>query len=231
MAQLVSALPLDSDAEVIDAPSGDGVITYWLIRQGLQRRFQLIDIAPSKTRHAEKLSVWAERRGVPVDVHTADLADIPSPPAANDVWLLVNSLFMLDRAHEIVHLMRPRTRYVIGVFPVTSHPDYQRYAASHPDVNVHEMDELETSTFFEEHGYELRSRRDITYIPTRAIRPDIARQALRLLITPLERLVPKRSPLYWIGVFERNDSTLVHELPDACKAPAARRACEVDLRE
>ncbi len=204
LARILRSLPCEPGAIIVDAPAGDGVITYWLIREGVRHQFQLVDISPAKTADAQKLTSWAQARGVAVWVVTADLAEAPLPGGADDVWLLVNSLFMFERADEIVQRMRPCARFVVGLFPVISHPDYLRYTSRHPEVNEHAMNETETEGFFAEHGYALRSRQDITYIPTRWIRPNVLRQALRLVISPLEHAVPKRHACYWIGVFERN---------------------------
>jgi len=52
-------------------------------------------------------------------------------------------------------------------------------------------------------GYEIRHREEITFIPTRWIRPHQLRQVLRLILSPLDRFFSERDGLYWIGVFQR----------------------------
>lgn len=206
LAHILRTIDLDANAAIVDAPCGDGVIVYWLIREGIHQPFELYDLSEQKVRHAENLSTWAKARGVDAVASKCDLHELPHSAEANDVWLLINSFFMFEAFHDLVERMRPRTKYILGLFPATSDPDYQTYVQRNPGINLNEMDEAQTTSFFAAHGYELCHRQDITSIPTRFIRPHRVGQAVRLVISPFERFAPKRNGLYWIGLFRRVES-------------------------
>lgn len=204
IAEILKTIDLAPSTAILDAPCGDGVVCYWLVRAGVRGPFELYDISDGKLRHARRLATWAEKWGVRMVVEKRDLFEPPPPSSSeDDVWLLVNSLFLFERFDAVVERMRPRAKHIVGIFPNVTRPDYLSYVKRNPGFNVGEMNEVQTTSFFAAQGYELRHRREITFIPTRGIRPDFLRQGIRLVIGSLERFYPHHNGLYWVGVFRR----------------------------
>lgn len=200
--QVLSEFSLDT-ATLIDAPCGDGVISYWLMRHGLGRRYELYDLSARSVAICRRLPSSHAARNNQLTIQVKDIHDIPVEGAANDIWLLINSLYLLPDVDRLVAHMRPRVQTVIGVFPNTASANYRRYTARSPATNIHEMGREETVSFFARHGYQVGAQQDLCYVPLNLIESNQLRKAASVLVTPWADWFPKKEANYWMAVFSR----------------------------
>jgi hypothetical protein len=194
------------DATIIDAPCGDGVVTWWVMRSGVGQRFEAYDIAESSVAVASRMQDWARARSLELRVERRDVHDMPADGPADDVWLLINSLYLLDDIDALIERMRPRVGTIVGVFPHIDSADYRQWLTWSPDevVNVNEMDEPATIDFFARHGYRLEERRDFCRVRMSHLKSKYVRLAAMLAVDRIEGLLPQREACYWLGVFRRS---------------------------
>ncbi|MCA9218130.1 MAG: class I SAM-dependent methyltransferase [Planctomycetales bacterium] len=203
---LLSEADVADDATIIDAPCGDGVVTFWLAKNGFRNSFVLCDIAERDVNRARKLKDWPALRNVEVKVTLADIHDLKvTCERTRDVWFLINSLFLLPEIDRLFEKMRPRVEHVIGLFPDISSRNYRCYKKRHPTMNANEMDRNEVSAFFNRHGYETKKTLDASFIPHHCIQPMRLQQIARYGLNPFGNLVSKKDPCYWVGLFSRID--------------------------
>jgi hypothetical protein len=193
----------DENATIIDAPCGDGAVSYWLMKQGIGRRYELHDLSPREARLASYLRQRPQANQAEVTVTCGDIAQIEVSGRANDTWLLINSLFLLPDIDNLVERMRPRIQTVVGLFPEITHKNYLAFTQLDPHSNIHAMDRTQTIAFFHRHGYALRTQSGANYIAHQCLRPRAIRKYYWLFLNPFEYVVPKRNACYWIGVFSR----------------------------
>ncbi len=200
---VLDQLPI-GDATVVDAPCGDGVIAYWLIKQGVGRKYELYDLSSRLTDRAAQMIDWPKSNRFDLRVEARDIHDIPLDGRTNDIWLLINSLFLLPDIDRMMERMRSRAKTIIAIFPIITSKNYQRFIAQSPEMNTNEMGKDEITAFFDKHGYTLEQTRDINCISLNYFRSKYAKMAGSYFLNPIEPLIPKE-PCYWLGVFSRND--------------------------
>ena len=191
------------EGTIIDAPCGDGAVAFGLIQHGIGRRFELCDLSERAIRAARRLENWNRSPAVNVTVAHKDIFQLDAGASDHDIWLLINSLFLLPDIDRLVSQLRPRARHIVGLFPYTDHRNYRCYLRLDPHTNIHAMDRDGTVEFFERNGYDLCDSRDVTFIAYHCLPTKIARRISRLALMPLERFVPHRNGSYWIGLFAR----------------------------
>jgi hypothetical protein len=202
---LVRLLPrylTDREAVVVDAPCGDGVMSHWLLKSGrIANPFELYDRSPELI---EKASLVGGRQAIRVRAAACDIFEIASAETRNDLWLLINSLYLLPDIHKLVAKMRPRFASIVAVFPYLDRANYRYYLrrADRCD-NVSGMSDEETIDFFADHGYRLDHREDVTFLSQ--YRFDF--RGARRIFNILDPLFAHVQGNYWIGVFLRQDQT------------------------
>ena len=190
---------------IIDAPCGDGVIAYWTIKAGLGRRYELYDLSERSAAVAKRLLSWKKTQPIDLKVDCADIFDVPVDQGTEDVWLFINSLYLLPNVDNLLSRMRPRAQTIIGVFPCITSKSYKSFVARSPNRNINEMGRDETIAFFEKHGYQLLEQREFCYVSLMSVKSRYGRLAASYLVSPIERFFPRKDPAYWLGVFERKD--------------------------
>jgi trans-aconitate methyltransferase len=196
--QILETVLPDSDGTVIDAPCGDGIITYWLSRHSRGASFELYDRSAGSLSHVRRYQPHLSH------VVQADMDDLPTREA-DSIWLLINSLYLLPDAGRIVERLRPRMKHVLAVFPYTDHANYRAYFRRHPgESNVSAMSRPETLAFMAAHGYEMIEASDATYLPFHRLEMGpVNVLTARLFNTVDGRLVRRLPPCYWIARFSR----------------------------
>jgi SAM-dependent methyltransferase len=199
-------------ATIVDAPCGDGAISYWLIRSNIGEEYELVDISVRSVDIAKRMYTLDMVKDVRLSINCKNIFDI-EPSSRDDIWLLINCLYLLPDIDRLLNQMRDRSRYVIGIFPYIDRKNYLCATHLYPGLNINEMSEYATIEFFRKHGYELEIKHDVTfvafdcltsrfhYLPSRLVQ-----RTARILLNPLERFVPRRAGFYWIGVFGRTQS-------------------------
>jgi hypothetical protein len=200
--QILDRMPLDA-ATLIDAPCGDGVISYWLIQYALGQRYELYDLSARAVEVSRRMLTWRAARRMELVIERRDIHQLPVEGPADDVWLLINSLYLLPDIDRLLDRMRPRAQTIIAVFPNTTSANYRLYTAQSPSTNIHAMGHDETIGFFARHGYSLDEEHELCYVPLYSIQPGMLRLAASFLVNPVAGLYPKKEACYWLAVFSR----------------------------
>ena len=207
--QIIAEDVVSSGATIIDAPCGDGAISYWLLQNKIGEKYELVDISERAINIASRMQNWDVANDARLSISCKDIFDIECP-SRDDIWLLINSLYLLPDVDRLLSQIRHRSRYVIGLFPYINRKNYRCFERLHPYRNINAMNENETIKFFKKYGYEVERKCDVTfiafhcltsrlhYLPSRLVQ-----RTTGLLLNPVERFVPKRAGFYWIGVFAR----------------------------
>ncbi len=203
---ILTQLSLDQ-ASIIDAPCGDGVVSYWLMKKRIGKCFELYDLSERAISAASKMLRWTKTRDVELRIEHANIHDIPVDTGTEDIWLLINSLFLLPDIDELLRRMRRRARTIIGVFPCITSQNYKRYVAHSPSTNFNEMGQDETVEFFAKHGYRLEHKKEFCYVPILYFRSKYTRLAAGFVVNPIERFFPRKEACYWLAVFSREDQS------------------------
>jgi len=135
------------DFTIIDAPCGDGIISYWL-EKSFKNDFELYDISLKAIEKAKE-----NIKGVKIFCN--DVANIP----ANNkkaIWLLINSFFLLSDIEDSIQKLRNRVDYIICIFPELTSKDFLLWKKENPDYfHPNEMNFDDTVLFFANQGYQL----------------------------------------------------------------------------
>ncbi|MBN2487378.1 MAG: methyltransferase [Bacteroidales bacterium] len=191
-----SLLKNSNNYTIVDAPCGNGVITYWVKKKQKNRKFLLYDID-------ERLLDIVNKNLKGVSWYNADIFKLNLETSEN-IWLFINSLYCLPEGEKLIETMSKQMKYVIAVFPYIGHPNYKAFLAANPDFkNPSAMTEPETLALFEKYGYKTILKKGCTFISYHKIRPTILLKASKRLLAPIERLWGKNSPAYWLAVFEK----------------------------
>ena len=116
---VLTQLPV-GDATIVDAPCGDGVIAYWLIKQGVGKRYELYDLSSRLTDRAAQMIDWPKSKNFELRVEARDIHDIPLDGRTDDIWLLINSIFLLPDIDRMMERMRSRAKTIIAIFPIVT---------------------------------------------------------------------------------------------------------------
>lgn len=188
---------ISDNATIIDAPCGEGIIAYWIAKSFPGNELMLID------RDKEALAAAARLLPSAQIIH-GDLFELPVA-RGDDVWLLINSLYLLPNPAKLVNLMHSQATLIVGIFPYLEHRNYRCFMKNNPDFeNPHAMSQRETLNFFERCGYGNLSCTPLTPIPYHCMRLPTLNGLLRRLFLALDPLLPAQKGAYWLGVFERN---------------------------
>lgn len=204
--KVLSNAGLGNDVTFVDAPCGVGGISYWLIKRKIGTRYELLDISERAIQIAKPLQAWSERRGVEMSIDCKDIFDLDNSTPSNDVWLLINSLFLLPDADRLVEHMSNRAEHIVGLFPHIDRRNYLQYVARKPRTNTNPLNQEDTIAFFKSHGYQLREKQDVTFIPFYCIPTNILRFVAIHFLNPIEYVVPKREGFYWVGLFSKHET-------------------------
>jgi SAM-dependent methyltransferase len=188
---------------IVDAPSGNGVVTYWLRRRHPQYRYILVDVSPDAidvARHNIK--------SAGVTFVCADISDyLQGAQLGPAVLLLINSLYLLPEPDRLMLNIRSRFETVIGLFPHIDRCNFRAFVRKNPTFK-HSLllDRNATVDYFAQYSFHLIYGSDISTIHQHAI------PKVRVLYPILVRCLNLVEPIwalanpeaaYWIGVFRR----------------------------
>jgi hypothetical protein len=198
----------------LDVPAGDGVISFWLSKSYANNPFVLCDIDHSKMQRAGRYL-----RGKNVTVHEANVFELAV--GNSNVWLLINSLYLIDEIDLLFSRLAPLCPYVVVVCPRVDHVNYKSFMGKHPSfINHHELSIDETIAFFGKYGYALMHQEDLINIPFHRYSDNVAAKAvLGILFNGLDRFANRNDPAYWLAIFRRE----ARATPASVIGPAATR--------
>jgi len=195
---LESGLINDVDQRLIlDAPCGDGIISYWLNKRP-QQNLMLCDLDDS-------LINTARNHIRNATIKNESIFDI-NIEGENNIWLLVNSLYCLPDKQALLHHMAPKVEYIIAVFPYTDHKNYQVFLKQNPQFkNLNAMSQSETLNFFKTHGFKNILLKDTTFISHYNFKRRLRFAGLtKRLLNVFDPLLNHRKGSYWLAVFVKN---------------------------
>jgi hypothetical protein len=180
---------------IIDAPCGDGVISFW-VKKSLKNPFYLYDIEKSRIQIAQKNIKGATI--VEKNIFNLNL------DSKNNVWLFINSLYCLPDKEMLLENMADQMEYILAIFPYTNHLNYKTFFLQNPGfINPSEMDKDQTILFFKEFHYNLILTKDITHISFYKKYFPFFNSIINKLYILSKRFSKNKPGAYWIGVFKK----------------------------
>lgn len=193
----LNQMPQLTDRTLVDAPCGDGTFGYWISRWYCDRRLEFCDV------DAAALTQLRERIPTAARVELCDIRELKIEGTKN-LWLLVNSLYLLPQIDRVLSRLRPHMSEIVGIFPHLDHANYRCFIRTNPDFgNPFAMSQEKTVTFFSAHGYDLRSSEDLTPVPYHCWRLPYLNWMLRRCFVLMDPVLPLKRGAYWLGIFER----------------------------
>lgn len=181
---------------IIDAPCGQGVISYWLKKEHSQQDFFLYDID-------DKMLDKAKRNIKNATINNQNIFDLRTEREDN-IWLFINSLYCLPEGEKLINSISSQMQYVIAVFPYIEHKNYKAFYAANPDFkNPSQLGMDGTFSLFEQNGYKTILKKDLTYISYHLIKPSFVKKALKRALTLFDKIWSKNNPAYCLAVFEK----------------------------
>ena len=137
-------IPDFRERQIIDAPCGSGVVTFWLKRWNSGLRTQLYDL--------DRNNVDLARRWFPAcNARVADIYKLEVERSDN-VWLLINSLYCLPEAGALLGRMARHMEYIVGVFPYLDTKNYRKFLCTPGAHNPSAMTKEQTLVHFAASG-------------------------------------------------------------------------------
>ena len=182
-----------NNRKIIDAPSGNGIISYWLYKNYNIKDIELVD------NNLQRLG--AAKKYMPsLKISCKDILEINCIDRNDDIWLLINSLYCLEGGDKIISSLKNRFKYIIGIFPYIDHKNYKSFVKKNPDFHIPlELNENDTIDLFAKFGYKLLFKKDITHIPFHNFNYEIIKKSFNIL----DKYFKSLSGAYWISLFKR----------------------------
>jgi hypothetical protein len=192
---MIKRTGVSENTAIVDAPCGDGIISYWLQKEFGNKRLELYDLSPA--------SVEAARKHIPgVRIECKNIFELGSHNHPDALWLFINSLYCLPDADKLVESLKPSMQYIIGVFPDINHQNYKYFCKDNPQfINPSAMDKPQTMDFFKKHGYNPVESKEVTFISNHHYRFK-GKEKLFNLLDLFFRW--KNTGAYWISLFKRS---------------------------
>jgi len=185
-----------NERRIIDAPCGDGIISFWLRKRFPDLRLELYDIDKS-------LVETAQRNIKNVVVEAESVFDLVLEGNDN-IWLLVNSLYCLPDKEKLLAHFRPEVEYIIAVFPHIDHINYKTFLKNNPGfVNPGAMSQAMTIDLFLAHGFKHILLKDVTHIPHFTLNKVRMGGLTKRILNILDPLFKSKNGSYWLAVFEK----------------------------
>jgi len=192
----------ESRLRILDAPGGDGIMTYWLARNSPNLDFDLIDICQKQLSRAHKYITLQN-----VTILYQDIYQMQFKAKEQYVWLLINSLFIFPDIDTLLAKAYGNVKYIIGIFPYIHRINYRCFFRNHPNfTNPSAMNKQDTIAFFKKHNYELLDVRETTFIPFHCyFKSGLYSVALRLFNLLNDLYKEKGKGAYWLALLQRKE--------------------------
>ena len=183
--------------KIVDAPCGDGIISFWVRKKHPNLNFDLYDLD-------ESLVKRAQNNCPNTSASVQSIFDI-SLDGESNIWMLINSLYCLPDKEALLNHLVGNVEYIVGVFPHTDHINYQAFLEKNPEFkNTSAMGQAATIKFFSDYGFKRVFLKDVGFIPQYARSgfrlPWITKRALNFV----DRFYSHRKACYWLAVFEKD---------------------------
>ena len=202
---IIAICELDLDISYfVDAPCGNGTISYWLQKKFITSWFHLRDIDKVSINYARQLE-----KNKNVQVSLGDIYDLPSI-SDNDttMFLLINSLFLLPDTEKLLSLIKSSSNYSAIILPHIEHENFKAFFKKRPNYPLHYHDNMEkVDKLFSDNGFYRIYSKEICNISHHKLpKFPIIYNILLKLCNIIEPKLPKNNPAYYLLVY-RHDET------------------------
>ncbi len=144
---------------IVDCPCGNGAVSIPLIENFKDTTFYCYDISQYEIR-----SFTNNIKRNNAVIKYGNIFDDNILEAPCDVWILVNSLFLLDDLKSLFVNLK-KSSYVIVIIPNIESNSYKRFIKENVNVNKHSFTANEVSTLFQNNKFSEVTRKGISYLP------------------------------------------------------------------
>lgn len=183
-----------------DAPCGDGIISFWIKVLYKKSKVYLIDLSE------QSLSI-AKKYLPSLFITNSSLESVKiSTPSKENVWLMVNSLYLLKNANKIIQNNGQSCEYIIGIFPYITSENYEVFKKNNPSINDNEMNKEETISFFNKNGFLLIEEKELTKIAQYKFSDNkLLYIILKRAFVLLDFFLFSQKSHYWLGLFKKTN--------------------------
>jgi SAM-dependent methyltransferase len=142
--------PDGGSSHLLDAPCGSGETTFWLAQHFPQHTVIGSDLDATKIACAQRLYRCPNLR-----FETLDIFDLLLKIPRLDVFCLINSLFMLPRADELLRLAAGKMddqSALLCIIPNTESRNFRIFQQIRPDINQLIIKPSDIASYFRQHG-------------------------------------------------------------------------------
>ena len=176
-----------------DAPSGDGVISFWLNKWIKKGKFHLIDSSESSIKIASK-------NNKDFKVQKGNIFDYEENTKKEYTWLFINSLFCLNNGEKLINHFKNHAKHIICIFPDIDHKNYSCHYERYHFKNPNPLNEIDTLKTFQKYGYKILTKKKLTHIPFHCY----SFKGQNIFFTFFDRFVFRKKGAYFICLFSRN---------------------------
>jgi len=144
---------------IVDCPCGSGAVTIPLIKKFNKTNFYCYDISKYEIK---RFTDNIQRQNLEINFGNIFDKNLLREPC--DVWLLVNSLFLLDDLNGLF-LNLKKSSIVIVIIPNIHSNAYKKFNEENIGVNKHSLTADQVSVLFKNNNFSEFKRKDISYMP------------------------------------------------------------------
>ncbi len=150
----------DLNSLVCDAPCGNGIIGNLVSRKLSEYKFTLLDNDPGL-----KNSPYTQNLTERISLINGDIFAF-QPEGNSNTWLLINSLYCLPDAEQLIAGKKAAYRNIIAVFPDTESSNFRYFKIKNPGFqNPSLMDIKSTKELFHKSGFKMVYEKRVTRLP------------------------------------------------------------------
>lgn len=186
----------------IDAPCGNGIISYWLSKEFKGAEFKLLDLDENSIKTACNFLKEPQ-----FSCRSGDLLEWNFKNEKTEtIFLLINSLYLLPEPEKVVAKIKQTSEYLIAIFPYVERVNFQAFIKKNPNYphNLNFTYE-QTIAWLEGAGLKLIDRKDVSYIAHHRLpKLPYIKSMLLKSFNLIENRMPKNrcEASYWIGIFK-----------------------------
>lgn len=205
--EIISALEkLNLDANnFIDAPCGNGIISYWLQKHLDQANFQLMDIDENSIAEANHLADGNRQ----LEVSLGDIYTFSTPYDREEtVFLLINSLFLLPETEKLLSIIHKSSAHSVVILPHIEHKNFRTFYKKRPTYPLHYYESMSNvDQLFRDNGFTLLYSKEICNIAHHTLpKLPIIYSLLLKICNLIEPRLRTKSPAYYLLIY-KNDET------------------------
>lgn len=190
---------ITAEDKIVDTPCGNGAISYWLCKE-FTNTFELIDRSRLFTK---MVGTWSKNFNN-IQFTLGDIYDCLSIHNSNDIWLMINSLYLFSNPTDLINRYKSRFKFIFAIFPYLEKENYQHFCKRpFRSTNPQKFLVDDTLAIFTENDYILLKKIDLTSIPFFRYELFGLGAILRYLFSFIDKNPYPKNGQYWLGVFER----------------------------